>query len=128
MSTTSPSRNSVPTTGTSVMIPGDALSALGTVVSLCGEPKRAVPRVTTSDEIVRISAGTRTADAAGGAVRAAISAGDRIREAATHPPTDDRTTATITIIATLRRLITTPCSAGDLGRVDGPGGSVSTAT
>jgi hypothetical protein len=84
--------------------------------------------VTTSAEIVRDSAGTRIGDGVGGADRAAISAGDRIREAAAHPPTDERTTATITITATLRRLIATPCSAVTPDGSTASAGIVSAAT
>ena len=61
-------------------------SADGVSASCCGDPKRAVPRVTTSVESTRCSAGTRIGDGSGGAVREAISAGERIRELASQPP------------------------------------------
>ena len=50
----------------------------------CGKPKRALPRVTMLDPNTRFSTGTRIGDGAGGAVRAAASAGDSMREPATQ--------------------------------------------
>jgi hypothetical protein len=44
----------------------------------CGNPKRAVPRVMTSEVSTRSSTGTRIGEGEGGAVRAAASAGDWI--------------------------------------------------
>ena len=49
----------------------------------CGKPKRAVPRVTTLEPSTRFSTGTRIGDGTGGAVRAAASAGDSMRDPAT---------------------------------------------
>ena len=48
----------------------------------CGNPYRAVPRVTTSELSTRSSTGTRIGDGIGGAVSAAISAGDLILDPA----------------------------------------------
>jgi hypothetical protein len=50
--------------------------AEGTIVIDRGNPNRAVPRVTMAELNTRFSTGTRIGDGVGGAVRAAISAGD----------------------------------------------------
>src|SRR5436309_7328733 len=52
-----------------------------------------VPRTTTSDDSTFFSTGTVMADGAGGAVRAATSAGERMRLAAPQLTSDDRMTA-----------------------------------
>src|SRR5262245_34529231 len=76
--------------------PTPPLTVEGAIVIGCGSPKRTVPRVTTSRLSTRDSTGTRIGDGSGGAVRAAISAGDWILEPAYQapsamPPTKPRT-------------------------------------
>src|ERR671919_822572 len=73
--------------GSFVITPALGFKAEGTITIGCGDPKRAVPRVMTSELNTRRSTGTRIGDGVGGAVRAATSAGDSIREPATQPPT-----------------------------------------
>ena len=92
------------------MIPGPGLIAEGAKMTCCGEPNRAVPRVTTADDRTRDSTGTRIGAAGGGAVRLASSAGDRIREPTTHPTAELSTTATITATARIIRLIAAKCA------------------
>src|SRR5690349_7394711 len=58
----------------------------------CGIPKRAVPRVMISELRTRSSTGTRMGEGAGGAVRAAASAGDWILLPAIQLTTANRTT------------------------------------
>lgn len=70
---------------------------------------------------VRNSAGTKIGDAVGAAVRAATSAGDRIRDPAAQPPTDDTTTAPRNKLARVRRFMSLSCVRAqdlecDLGR------------
>src|SRR5207245_9412403 len=58
-----------------------------------GAPYRPVPRTTTSDARTRLSTGTVMADGVGGAVRAATSAGERMRVAAPQLISEDKMTA-----------------------------------
>src|SRR5215813_14449987 len=83
---TSPSSNSIFGRGTVAINPTLPLTAEGAIEIGCGNPKRAVPRVTTSELSTRDSTGTRIGDGSGGAVRAAISAGDCILEPANQAP------------------------------------------
>jgi hypothetical protein len=62
--------------GSVVITPALGFKADGTIEIDCGNPNRAVPRVTTAERSTRFSTGTRIGDGVGGAVRAAISAGD----------------------------------------------------
>jgi hypothetical protein len=59
-----------------------------------GEPYRTVPRTITSLESTRFSTGTVIAEGSGGAVSAAICAGERIWAPATHAPTESSSAAT----------------------------------
>ena len=59
-----------------MITPASGFKRDGTIEIDWGKPKRAVPRVTMSDVSKRSSTGTRIGDGAGGAVRAAASAGD----------------------------------------------------
>jgi hypothetical protein len=68
-----------------------SFKADGTRETDCGNPYRAVPRVTMSEVSTRSSTGTRIGEGVGGAVRAAASAGDMILEAATQPMPADST-------------------------------------
>ena len=72
--------------GSVAIRPGLAFSADGDSEIFCGRPKRPVPRVTTVELSTRASTGTRIGDGAGGAVRAAASAGDSMREPSHHAP------------------------------------------
>src|SRR5262247_499632 len=83
---TPPSSNSMFGRGTVATSPTLPLTVEGAIEIGCGNPKRAVPRVTTSELSTRDSTGTRIGDGSGGAVRAAISAGDWILEPAYQAP------------------------------------------
>src|SRR5215510_2396658 len=83
---TSPSLNCVFGRGSEEISPAPPLTVEGAIETGCGRPKRTVPRVTTSELNTRDSTGTRIGDGSGGAVRAAISAGDWIREPAYQAP------------------------------------------
>src|SRR5689334_180851 len=98
---TAPSFSSAPLTGAVetmllLVLRGDVGSDTD-----CGAPKRTVPRTTTSDDSVRCSTGTAISDALGGAVRAAISAGDLICRPANHPTPD----ATMTAASPMPRVV-----------------------
>ena len=73
--------------GSVVINPALAFKPEGAIESGWGSPKRAVPRVTMLELSTRSSTGTRIGEGVGGAVRAATSAGDSIREPASQPPT-----------------------------------------
>src|SRR5215510_1447613 len=93
---TSPSLNCVFGRGSEEISPAPPLTVEGAMEIGCGRPKRTVPRVTTSELSTRDSTGTRIGDGSGGAVRAAISAGDWILEPvyqapSAMPPTKPRT-------------------------------------
>ena len=98
---TAPSVSSAPLTGAvdTMLLPG--LSGDVGSDTDWGAPKRTVPRTTTSDERVRSSTGTAISDAFGGAVRAAISAGDWIWRPANHPMPD----ATMTAASPMPRVV-----------------------
>src|SRR5258706_16374428 len=83
---TSPSSNSIFGRGTVAISPTLPLTVEGAIEIGCGNPKRAVPRVTTSELNTRDSTGTRIGDGSCGAVRAATSAGDCILEPAYQAP------------------------------------------
>ena len=72
---------------------GPLLSAERVVTRSRGDPKCAVPLVTTRVDSTLLTTGTRISDGAGGAVRAATSAGDLICAAATQVASDDTRTA-----------------------------------
>ena len=107
----SPSRNSAPSAGSSPTTPAPGFCALDAIESRCGDPKRAVPRVTTSVESTRLSAGTRIGDAGGDAVRAAISAGERMRDAAVQPASAESATTASSRTAARRASIAAPRAA-----------------
>ena len=73
---TSPSFSPAPTSGSRAGTPTSFFNADVASEICCGEPKRAVPRVTMSVDSTRSSAGTRIGEAIGAAVRAAISPGE----------------------------------------------------
>src|SRR5262245_4451336 len=83
---TSPSPKFVLGRGNDEISPAPPLTVEGAIEIGCGSPKRTVPRVTTSELSTRDSTGTRIGDGSGGAVRAAISAGDWILEPAYQAP------------------------------------------
>src|SRR4051794_8747775 len=92
---TSPSPKFVLGRGSDEISPTAPLTVEGAIEIGCGRPKRTVPRVTTSELSTRDSTGTRIGDGSGGAVRAAISAGDWILEPmyqapSAMPPTTPR--------------------------------------
>ena len=82
VSKTAPSPNWVLRAGMVVIRLACGLSAEGAIDTGCGSPNRAVPRVTTLAPSTRRSTGTNIGEGAGGAVRAAASAGDSMREPA----------------------------------------------
>jgi hypothetical protein len=83
---TSPSANWVFRKGNVVITAAFGFKSDGAIETGWGSPNRTVPRVMTSELRTRSSTGTRMGDGVGGAVRAAISAGDSIREPANQAP------------------------------------------
>jgi hypothetical protein len=84
VSNTPPSGTWVLRAGKVVIRPAAGFRVDGAIDTGCGKPKRAVPRVTMLDPSTRFSTGTRIGDGTGGAVRAAASAGDSMRDPATN--------------------------------------------
>ena len=80
VSSTPPSATAALRSGRVVIRLAPGLRADGATDTGCGRPNRAVPRVTMLAPSTRFSTGTRMADGTGGAVRAAASAGDSMRE------------------------------------------------
>ena len=78
-----PSLNCVLRAGSVVIKPACGFEVDGAMEMGCGKPNRAVPRVTTLEPSTRFSTGTKMGEGTGGAVRAAASAGDSMREPAT---------------------------------------------
>src|SRR5215475_12668522 len=101
----SPSSNLVFGRGSAAIKPTLPLTAEGTMDTGCGRPKRTVPRVTTSELSTRDSTGTRIGDGSGGAVRAAISAGDWILEPTYQAPIAMPPTRPKTVQRTVTRLV-----------------------
>jgi hypothetical protein len=123
VSMTLPSRNWVFRKGSVVINPGFAFRPDGAIEIRCGNPNRAVPRVTMLELSTRSSTGTRIGDGVGGAVRAATSAGDWINLAARKPPATAAATSARTQTKTIflclftadtPRFAKTPPSTSDL--------------
>jgi hypothetical protein len=87
VSITLPSSSCVFRKGSVVSNAAFAFRGDGAIEIPWGNPKRAVPRVTTFELSTRSSTGTRIGEGVGAAVRAAASAGDSILEPTSQPPT-----------------------------------------
>ena len=121
-----PSVSSVPRAGAveTMLLPG--LSAEVGKDTTWGAPKRTVPRTTTSDDKTRSSTGTAINDGSGGAVRDAISAGERICLPANQPTPEATTTTASPIPRVVCRCIRQPGPPRGHGRYTGAsdGGTV----
>ena len=105
VASTSPGVSFAPRVGRLVTIRGPSLRGEGVTPSARGEPKCAVPRVTTLVDSTRSTTGTRIGEAAGGAVRAATSAGEWIWTAAAQVASEETATALTMSTTRFRRRI-----------------------
>ena len=103
MSSALPSGTWTPRNGSVAIRPAAGFKVDGTIDTGSGRPKRPVPRVTTLEPSTRFSTGTRIGDGAGGAVRAAASAGDSMRDPAAQASAAAAATAARTPASILTR-------------------------